>query len=135
MYPVLNIESVILHATTLFRFIEAAFRSGLASESQPSSEGIKDENSNILKMVLANALTVEGSGQSEIGNRLFESVKVHADALLHSETVEIKGLSLFVLVVSWNPVLHSEKMTVRFWRKPLDSNLNIWGCIGSVISL
>jgi len=102
MYPVLNIESVISHATNLFRFMEAAVRQGLISaDAAPTNQGIKDENTNVLKMVLAIALTVEGSGQSDTGNRLFESVKGAADAILHSESVRIKSLPLLVLVVSF----------------------------------
>lgn len=116
MYPVLNIDSVITHATNLFRFMEAAVRQGLmATDAGPTNQSIKDENTNVLKMVLAIALTVEGSGQSDTGNRLFESVKGAADAILHSESVSIKSLPLLVLVVSFitsqppsDPKLHLE---------------------------
>ncbi len=102
MYPVINIESVITHATNLFRFMEAAVRQGLVvADGAPQNQGIKDENTNVLKMVLAVALTVEGSGQSDTGNRLFESVKGAADAILHNESVSIKSLPQLVLVVSF----------------------------------
>jgi hypothetical protein len=102
MYPVINIETVITHATNLFRFMEAAVRNGLmAADAGPANQGIKDENTNVLKMVLAIAMTVEGSGQSDSGNRLFESVKGIADSILHSETVSIKNLPVLVLVVSF----------------------------------
>jgi hypothetical protein len=119
MYPVLDIESVISHATNLFRFMEAAVRQGLmAADAGPANQGIKDENTNVLKMVLAIALTVEGSGQSDTGNRLFESVKGAADAILHSESVSIKSLPLLVLMVSFitsqtppsDPKLHPEAL-------------------------
>ena len=43
MYPVLNIESVILHATNLFRFMEAALKNNFVVEHQ-HNEGIKDES-------------------------------------------------------------------------------------------
>lgn len=100
MYPVLNIESVITHATNFFRFVEAAVRRGLGADSGPANQAMKDENSNVLRMVLAIALTVEGSGQSDLGNRLFESVKGITDTILYSETVSIKSIPLLVLVVS-----------------------------------
>jgi hypothetical protein len=101
MYPVINIENVVTHASNLFRFMEAAVRQGLlATEPGPTNLSIKDENTNVLKMVLAIALTVEGSGQSELGNRLFESVKGFADSILHCENVSIKSLPVLVLVVS-----------------------------------
>ena len=100
MYPVLDIERVIIHANNLYRFMQAAVRNGLASESPPGNPGIKDLNSNVLKMVLAIGLIVEGAGQSDLGNRLFESVKPRIDTILHDEVVDIKCIPLLVLVVS-----------------------------------
>jgi hypothetical protein len=99
MYPVLNIEHMIQHASNLYTFLDAGRRNGLFTD-QTKPEGIKDANSNVLKMVLANALTVEGSGQSELGNQLFESVKSAADELMRSESVDVGGLPLLSLVVS-----------------------------------
>ena len=118
MYPVLNIENLIQHATNLFRFMEAAIRNGLASEKTPSNQGIKDDNSNILKMVLAVALIVEGGGESEVGTRLYESVKDYADAILHREGVELKSLPLLVLVVS-HTTLYSKPNSQKLLPKGL----------------
>jgi hypothetical protein len=101
MYPVLNIEQIIIHGTNLYDFLSAASRTGLAPNSAPK-RGINDEQSCVLKMVLATATVVEGDGQSEIGNRLFESVRETADRYLHSEAVEAKNLPFLVLVVSSN---------------------------------
>jgi hypothetical protein len=128
MYPVINIESVITHATSLFRFMEAAVRQGLiATDAAPPNQGIKDENTNVLKMVLAIALTVEGSGQSDTGNRLFESVKGAADAILHSESVSIKSLPQLVLVVSSQPSLSNEK---HGWKR-----LQTFACTAAMSSM
>jgi hypothetical protein len=98
MYPVVNIEHVIIHGTNLYEFIDAALRTGLANPNTPG-KGINDEQSLVLKMVLACAAVVEGNGQSEIGYRLFESVREAADRILHSEMIEIKSLPLLALVV------------------------------------
>ena len=98
MYPFVSIEQVIIHGTNLYEFIDAAFRTGLASPTAPG-QGINDEQSCVLKMVLACATATEGSGQSEIGSRLFESVREIADRLLHSEIIEVKSLPFLVLVV------------------------------------
>lgn len=98
MYPILNIEQVIIHGTNLYEFIDAAIRTGLANPAAP--KGIRDRQSCILKMILAISTVVEGNGQSEIGYRLFESVREAADRYLHSETVEITSLPFLVLVVS-----------------------------------
>lgn len=98
MYPVVDIEQVIIHGKNLYEFIDAALRTGLANPTSP--QGIKDEQSLVLKMVIACALATEGSGQSEIAYRLFESVREAADRKLHSEVVEVKDLPFLVLVVS-----------------------------------
>ena len=99
MYPVVNIEQVIIHGTNLYDFISAALKTGLANSTRP--QGINDEQSLVLKMVLACALTTESSGQSEIAYRLFESVREAADRKLHSEVIEVKSLPFLTLVVSF----------------------------------
>jgi hypothetical protein len=99
MYPILNIEQVIIHGTNLYKFIDAAIRTGLANPAAP--KGIRDEQSCVLKMILAISTVVEGNGQSEIGYRLFESVREAADRYLHSETIEITSLPFLVLIVSY----------------------------------
>jgi hypothetical protein len=73
-------------------------RNGLDNKSD-IGKGINDEQSLVLKMVLACSLITEGGGQSEIGYRLFESVRAAADRALHSEVIEIKRLPLLALVV------------------------------------
>ena len=101
MYPIINIEQVIIHGTNLYAFIGAALQTGLANPDGPG-KGVQDEQSLVLKMVLACATVVEGNGQSEIGYRLFESVREAADRILHSEAIEVKNLPLLVLVVGQN---------------------------------
>jgi hypothetical protein len=99
MYPVVNIERMIIHGTNLYDFIDAALRTGIFSADR-QGKGVLDEQSCILKLVLACATLVEGSGQSEIAYRLFESVRDAADRTMHSEVIEIKSLPFLVLVVS-----------------------------------
>ncbi|TVY88261.1 Aurofusarin cluster transcription factor [Lachnellula willkommii] len=101
MYPVVNIEQVIIHGANVYNFINAAFRTGLASTNEPG-RGINDEQSVVLKMVLACAAAVEDDGQSEIGNRLFESVKEIADRYLSREAVEMKNLPFLTLVAIYH---------------------------------
>jgi hypothetical protein len=109
MYPVVNIEQIIIHGTNLFDFIDAALRTNLANPNTPV-KGIYDEQSLVLKMVLACAAVVEGNGQSEIGYRLFESVREAADRILHGEAIEVKSLPLLVVVVGQKFILlHSTK--------------------------
>ncbi|KAH8666014.1 hypothetical protein BGZ60DRAFT_358253, partial [Tricladium varicosporioides] len=97
MYPVVNIEQVITHGTNLYTFLGSVTRNGLANSSDVG-KGINDENSCVLKMVLACATLTEGSGQSEIGFRLFDSVRENANRILHGEPIEVKNIPFVVLV-------------------------------------
>lgn len=111
MYPVLDINKVTAHATKLYRFMEAAHRTGLMQQGMPGTDSIADEDTNILKMVLASALTVEGSGRSELGRRLFEYVQPAIDDLLLG-SVGLKGIRLLTMTVcrpSYIP--HMRKLT------------------------
>ncbi|CZT42927.1 related to fungal specific transcription factor [Rhynchosporium secalis] len=97
MYPVVNIEQIIIHGANLYDFGAAAVRGGLVHPSHPG-QGLDDDQTLVLKMVLACATVVEGHGQSEVAHRLFESVREAADRVLHSEAIEVKSLPFVVLV-------------------------------------
>ena len=99
MYPILSIEQIIIHGSNLYDFVGAAFQIPLART--PGKSVIEDEESCILKLVLACATLVESSGQSEVAYRLFESIREAADRTLHSEVIRIKSLPFLTLVVSF----------------------------------
>lgn len=99
MYPVLDIDKVIAYTQKLYRFMEAAHRSGLMQQGLPGADAIDDEDTNILKMVIAVALTVEGSGRSDLGTRMFEYVHPAIENLLLGN-VGTKGIRLLILTVS-----------------------------------
>ncbi|QSZ30145.1 hypothetical protein DSL72_004665 [Monilinia vaccinii-corymbosi] len=100
MYPVLDIEELIFHGNRLFDFMDSAVRNGLATSS--NNQGINDINSCMLKAVMAISMIVEGSGQSDMAYRLFESVREPADRALHDEIVEVKSLPFLVLVAIYH---------------------------------
>lgn len=99
MYPVLEIDKVIAYTQKLYRFMEAAHRSGLMQQGFPGADAIDDDDTNILKMVIACALTVEGSGRSDLGKRMFEYVHPAIENLLLGN-VGTKGIRLLILTVS-----------------------------------
>ena len=105
MYPILDIEKFISKASMLFTFIESAKRTGLMNRTMSGSDNFNDDDTDILKMVLATALTVEGSGQSDLGRRLFDSVRGPSESKLW-EPASPKGLVLLVIVV-WINVLRT----------------------------
>ena len=102
LYPIIDMEKTIAQASILFTFItDAAVRTGLTNQATSGPDRLADNDINILKMVLASALIVEGEGQSDLGSALYESCREAFESRL-SGPVEIKGLVLLVLVV-WMP--------------------------------
>ncbi|KAF2764633.1 fungal transcriptional regulatory protein [Teratosphaeria nubilosa] len=100
MYPVLDVNKVVAYAANLYRFMEAAHRSGLMQLGMPGSDAIDDDDTNILKVVLATAMTVEASGRSEMGKRLYEYVQPSIETLTLGN-VGIKGIRLLTLAATY----------------------------------
>jgi hypothetical protein len=98
MYPVLDINGVIAHAQKLYQFMEAAHKSGLVQQGFPGADAIQDEDTDILKMVLATAMTAEAAGKTELGQMLFEYVHPAIDTMMLGR-VSVKGIRLLVLTV------------------------------------
>lgn len=123
MYPILDINKVIAHVQKLYRFMEAAHRTGLMQQGMPGADSIEDEDTNILKMVLAISMTVEASGRSDLGRRMFEYVQPAIDNLLLG-SVGVKGIRLLILTAmyefhrdnegtAWRITGHSARLCVE----------------------
>lgn len=93
--PMFDIETFISQASRLSAF---PARAGLSIRSMPGSDNVTSDDINILKLIYANTLTVEGCGLSGLGAMLFDSVRNSSQNQLW-EPVEPKGLVLLVLVV------------------------------------
>ncbi|MCJ1308170.1 hypothetical protein MMC25_001822 [Agyrium rufum] len=108
MYPMLDIERTMTKADAFFNFMRSASRTGLLD----SDDGFQDDDSNILKMVLAVASTTEQSGQCELGQKLFESVRPAVEDLLW-QPIRVKGLMILVLVSQYFFQLDDEAQAYR----------------------
>ena len=108
MYPMLDIEKIITKANVFFTYLESAVKTGLQNYALPGNDAFHDEDTNILKMVLATAAIVEGNGRSELGEKLFSSVQGACQSKLWG-SVSVKGLILLVLAVC-NCTTHSSFM-------------------------
>lgn len=96
--PMFDIETCISQASRLSSFPERTARAGLLIQGLSGSNNVTTDDINILKLIYANTLTVEGCGLSELGAMLFESVRNSSQNQLW-EPVDSKGLILLVLVV------------------------------------
>lgn len=97
MYPFLDMNLVSQIANAQYRFMDEG-----SPKNAESPGPVADQDLNILKMVMAIASAVEGSGQSEFANRLYENTKRAADNILHAEGVSIKDIPLVVLVATFH---------------------------------
>jgi hypothetical protein len=99
MYPILDIEKLLRYTEMLFSFVEAAARSGLMQGGLPGADAIMDDQTSVLKLVLATTLVLEGRGKDPLGEKLFENVHRVVEKTL-SEPVSLQGINLLALTVS-----------------------------------
>lgn len=107
MYPVVDIDKLVRHTNLLFTFMEAARRSGLMEAGLPGADAIHDDQTNSLKLIVAIALTLEASGKSDLGRRLWDCVKSPIEVISFNPP-DVKGLQMLVLAVS-RPRLSNRK--------------------------
>lgn len=107
MYPMLNIVQILEQADRLFTFVGAATRNGLVNRSKSSPDTMHGPDVDMVKMILATALFLEGGGQSELGSALFDTVRGACESKL-GDPSDIGGLRLLVVMVGYiDPSLHS----------------------------
>lgn len=99
MYPILDIDKVLRHAERLLTFVEAASRAGLMQMTLPGEDAIHDDQTNILKMILAIALVLEGNGKDPLGEKLFKSVR-HVVERTWVAAVDLKSIQVLTIAVS-----------------------------------
>ncbi|KAJ9647995.1 hypothetical protein H2199_001772 [Coniosporium tulheliwenetii] len=109
MYPILDINEIIRHAQRLYTFMEAARRTGLVQAAMPGADAIGDEQTSLLRLILAIALTVEGSGKSELGRRLCET-DTRTQLLA---PVDLDGIRMLVLTAMYH--FHRDDESIA-WR-------------------
>ena len=98
LYPFVSIPKLTAHVQSLYKFMDASLRAGLVMSHMPGADTINDDDTNILKLVLATAMISEGSGKSDLGQRLFNFVQPQVDSLLLGNA-GIKDVKLLALTV------------------------------------
>lgn len=96
IYRFLDITQVQSRARNLSDRNRAASRDVL---SDPDIHEYWDNDSDILKMVIAIALAIEGCGYSEMGRKLFGEVQLSIDTGVTATKADIRSLKLLALMV------------------------------------
>ncbi|KAF2089117.1 hypothetical protein K490DRAFT_72736 [Saccharata proteae CBS 121410] len=93
MYPVLEPDRVLRHVESLYKFMEAAHRTRLVEVAFPGADSINDDQTILLKLVLATAMVLEASGKSELGTSMFDSVRSFVEARILA-SVDVNGIKM-----------------------------------------
>ncbi|KAG8533367.1 uncharacterized protein KY384_002150 [Bacidia gigantensis] len=114
MYPMLDINQIILEADMVFDFIESARRTNLMQSDLPGADRLEGSDINILRMVLASGLMAEGRGESTRGRAIFESCQAAYQNILSVSAVDIKGLILLVILAEYHFQVDEEVQAYRW---------------------
>lgn len=118
MYPVLDVAKVTAYTERLYQFIEAIRRTGFMQQGFPGADAIDDDDTIVLKLVIACVSMMEGSGKSDIGRRMYESSGVQnaiKNALRGMASVNsIRILTMTVCSVSCFPLYNQTDFDRQF---------------------
>ena len=113
MYPVLDMEKLMQHIDNIYRFINAALRTGFGQLDLPGEDAFDDDLTTQLKLVLACALVIEGHGQSDLGQSLYDSAKKAVDLVIVGQ-LNIKSAVLMILTATYHFQKDEENQAWRF---------------------
>jgi len=125
MYPVVSLPYIRAHISSLYTYMEAALRNGFVQPRMPGSDSIDDDDTNILKLILATAMVLEGSGKSHLGTRMWKYVQPAVDALLLGHA-GFKGIRMLSLAVSLSSLCTHLRANPTLLNIPRNENLYIW---------
>lgn len=100
MYPVVDIDKTIKYVEQLYSFIDSGRRTGLIVGDLPHPDAISDDETNTLRLILANAVELETNGSSEFGLELFRSVAAVIESYM-MRSPDMKALEHLVLAVNY----------------------------------
>lgn len=100
MYPIVNLDRLTAKTSTLFDFIDSLKKSGLFRQGLPGKDAMHDVDTNIVKLVLANAMLTKGHGQSELAKKLFASVLESGEEHGTEDLSDLKAIKIVTLKVS-----------------------------------
>lgn len=106
MYPVLDCNAVATHAKNLSAYFDTI-------RDQKPAHCFNDEKTLQLKMVMCCALIVEEHGQSERGQRLYDSMEAVINKKLMSDVSDVASLPVLALLAGYRFLANDE---VLAWR-------------------
>lgn len=110
MNPVVEMQDVKGHANIMYTMLDAAAR--ILGTAHHPTDTIHDEGTDLLRLVLAIALVLEGTGQSELGTRLFDSVNsVKNYRLVNAPT--LKDIQVVILMSIYHFHVDNEDLAWR----------------------
>ncbi|KAK3347133.1 hypothetical protein B0T25DRAFT_553710 [Lasiosphaeria hispida] len=112
MYPVVSIDEVIKHATSLSTWMQSAKRNGFVPP-HGQDDGMSDPKTLMLKIVMCCGLTVEEHGNSAKAVRLYDTIQPIVDKTLMSEPASVAKLPFLALCAGYRFLSNDE---ILAWR-------------------
>ena len=98
MYAHTNIDKIYKHVDMLYNFITAALRTGFGQINLPGPDAFDDEQTTMLKLILAVALMLENNGKSELADRFFQSTRAAVN-LKVVDSLDLNSVHVMILTV------------------------------------
>ncbi|KAK4942453.1 hypothetical protein LTR10_017749 [Elasticomyces elasticus] len=103
-YPVFDLDELRNHADMLYSFTLPILRHGSPGCDAVTKSMMTDDQTTLLKIVLACRMILDGHGRSELGQRMYSSVKQAVDSVmsLPLTTTSVALLVVFATFHFWN---------------------------------
>lgn len=113
MHPILDVDSVKRHASNLFKFLDAIKRDQmLRMGTRRGPDAMSDEETDVLKLIMACALAAENGGATDMSTSLFDYVSASNESALRDE-VDLKTVRLLALVAMYHFHVGDESLAWR----------------------
>lgn len=112
MYPVVPIATVITHAKTLAAWMEAAGGNDL-TPFHLQDDGVTESRTQLVKIIICCALTVEEHGNSSRASRLYETIQPQVDKTLMNDPADVSKLPFLALCAGYRFLSNDE---ILAWR-------------------
>jgi hypothetical protein len=103
MYPIIDIKDIEAHAQNLYSLMELWIKTNNKRESLLSVTNKDDVDTSLLKIILATAMTIDGHGESRLGTRLYETLRLERNASPWTGCPSTDMKKVIIIVVTVSP--------------------------------
>lgn len=103
IYPFVNFDEIIHRVPKIHEYLQKALAPTLTRRGRHDPVDDDRKDSNIIKLMVASALLLEGGGQSNLGQQLVDSVEAGLARSVRNVEVNLKELQILTMTVRSHP--------------------------------